>query len=198
MTMARRSNALLDPKTMDGPVVKTTVADIFKPFPTLFLTYHSMESGFGYLSLVGALTGGASHYIARNRPFPHAIQTIGTGSVIGGCVGMALGLAAVAGIASKGPEASPPWTMEGKQQRIDGLSHNFKVRVLDLGVWSGLSFAAGTLAVMGGPMKLRFSAGPLGVAQALCIGSAAGSILSIGCVAYHESKLLQDDDDDDD
>lgn len=188
---------LLDPRTMDGPVVKYTVQDVFKSNPTGLITYHAMALGYDYLSIVGAIVGGAS-YVAKYRPYPNILQSIGTGSLIGGCTGVVLGLAAVAGIASKGENASPPWNADGRQQRVDGLSHNFKVRVADLGGWSGVAVAAGTVAAFGGPIKVGLSAGPFGVLQALSLGTAAGTLLSVGYLTYQDKKNALTDDDDDD
>ena len=38
------------------------------------------------------------------------------------------------------------------QQSVDGLSHNFNTRVIDLSAWSGISLA---LAVAGGPSRMK-------------------------------------------
>ena len=195
MTNNNENTSLLSTstKSMDGPVVKWTIADSFKSNQLMYMNYHAMASGYDFLTPVGTVLGGVVHTIGY-RPFPSVLQTMGTAGLITGCAGMVLGAGLLSRIAAKGDDASPPWNEEGRQQRIDGLSHNFKVRVIDLGVWSGIAAATGVLVVAGGPTKLRLSAGLLGVTQALSLGSATGTILGFGCIMYHESKFWKDDD----
>jgi hypothetical protein len=83
----------------------------------------------------------------------------------------------------KGENATPiPYNDEGVQQRVNGLSHNFMVRIIDLSCWSGMGIAATALLVAGGPSKLRLCTGALGVAQALSLGSAFGGFGAFGCL----------------
>jgi len=96
--------------------------------------------------------------------------------------------------ARQGESASPPWNDEGIQQRVDGLSHNFKVRVLDLSAWAGVGVAAGAMVLAGGPKKFKFSPGILGVMQGLSLGSALGSLGAIGCIFSTRPKFDEDED----
>lgn len=173
---------------MNDPVISKTVADLFKGYPYMFITYHVMSSGYNLFTPIGALFDGAAHAIHGVRKGPTALQTMGSTGLIAGCAGMTLGLAALINAASKGDKASPPWTIEGRQQRVDGLSRNFKVRALDLGVWSGIVFATGTLFFFGGPQVVRLSPGALGVAQGISLGSAIGSLASVGFILLQTSK----------
>jgi hypothetical protein len=135
-----------DPKFMDGPIVHWTVADLFKSDKKTFMKYHVMESGYGALTPVGTILGGIVYGVGI-RPFPSALQMMGTTGLVTGVAGMILGLTRMNKVASQGESASPPWTDDGIQNRVDGLSHNFKVRTLDLSVWSGMGLAAGALVL---------------------------------------------------
>lgn len=170
---------------MDGPVIKNTVADLLKSNPELFMTYHVMCTPFVLFNTVGVLLGGGLYGIIglRHSALPSALATMGTAGLVTGCGGMLLGLGALAATSKKGEAASPPWNENGIQQRVDGLSHNFKVRVLDVSVWSGMGLAVGALLLAGGhPAKLKLSGGTLGVLQALSLGSAIGSLGAFGCI----------------
>ena len=182
--MGREKDGLLDPKEMDGPVIKNTVADLLKSNPELFMTYHVMSTPFGLFNTVGVLLGGGLYGLGVRRPssFPSALAMMGTAGLITGCGGMLLGLGGLAKTVQKGEAATPPWNADGIQQRIDGLSHNFKVRVLDLSVWSGMGLAVGALVLSGGPSKLKLSGGALGALQALSLGSALGGLGAFGCI----------------
>jgi len=73
--------------------------------------------------------------------------------------------------------------------RLDGLSHNFKVRVLDLSVWMGVAISGVVVAtVPGGPTALGLSKGSLGVFQALSLGSTLGSLSAMACIYKTSSK----------
>jgi hypothetical protein len=179
---------LLDPKTMDGPVVRATVQDLLQSYPYLSLTYHCATTGSFLLNTVGVaigagLYGCGIHRLPLLAAAPSWAALSGTtGCALGG-VGMAAGLAALAGISRKGENATPiPFTNDGVQQRVDGLRHNYMVRLVDLSCWSGMGLAATALVVAGGPAKLQLSVGTLGVMQALSLGSALGGLGAFGCL----------------
>jgi len=186
---------LLDSKYMDGPTVQWTVNDLFKGDNKKFMTYHVMESGYAALTPVGTLLGGVLYGVGV-RPLSSALRMMGTVGLITGVGGMMLGLTRMNVTAAKGEAASPPWTEDGVQNRVDGISHNFKVRILDMSVWSGLSLAAGALILAGGPVKLGLSKGVGGVLQALSLGSAAGSLGAFGCIYSNKPTVKVNDDED--
>jgi len=157
------------------------------------MTYHVMSAGYDAFTPVGATVGGILYGI-RWRPFPSVLAMMGTGGLIGGSLGMVLGLTTMQKKARQGESASPPWNDEGIQQRVDGLSHNFKVRVLDLSAWAGVGVAAGAMVLAGGPKKFKFSPGILGVMQGLSLGSALGSLGAIGCIFSTRPKFDEDED----
>ena len=107
---------------------------------------------------------------------------MGSASLAAGGVGMLMGLGGMQSIARKGEKASPPWNEDGIRNRVDGLSHNFKVRVIDLSVWSGIGLAIVALIGIGGPIRMKLSPGALGAMQAVGLGSAMGSMGAIGCI----------------
>lgn len=186
--------AIPDAKSMDGPVVKYTVADLFQSSPRLFMTYHVMGTPFNIFNTAGVLLGGVLALTPLRKRFPSALALMGTSGMIAGCGGMALGLAKMNMIAGKGDANEPiPWNDEGIQQRVDGISHNFKVRVLDISVWTGIGLATGALFFAGGPAKLGLSGKTLGVLQAMSVGSAIGGLSAFGCIF---STLPKKDDDD--
>jgi hypothetical protein len=179
--MGRSNVDLLDPKTMDGPVIKFTMADLLKSNPKVLLAYHAMITPFGIFNTAGVLLGGALYGVGVRR-LPSALAMMGTTGIIAGTAGMALGLSALASKAQKGEEAEPPWNADGIEQRVNGLSHNYKVRAMDLGVWCGSSLALGALLVNGGaaPPSLKLSAGRLGLLQSLSLGSFVGVSCAMG------------------
>jgi hypothetical protein len=205
-SMGRTSSAsdskasLMDPKKMDGPVVRWTINDIFKGNNRLFLGYHVTTAGFDALAPIGCLLGGVMYGTGLFRqPYlsTSLLSSMGTVGLGVGCLGMTIGAAGMYSKASQGAAASPPWTDDGIQQRVDGLSHNFKVRVLDLSAWSGVAVAATTLVAVGGPAKLGFAAGTMGIVQALTIGSSLGSLSAFACIYATRPKMDDDDDGDD-
>ena len=162
--------------------VKWTVADLFKVNNKLFMTYHVMGSGYDYLTPVGCLLGAIGLPYTSKFSNLTRLQAAGTGGLIGGGTGMALGLLLMTSIANA-KEPKIPWNEDGIQMRVDGISHNYKVRAMDLGVWIGVAAAGvGLMAVGGNPTKLGLSAGAFGKLQALSLGSAAGSLGAIGFI----------------
>jgi hypothetical protein len=131
--MGTSNDDLLDPKVMDGPAIKFTMADLFKSNPKVFLAYHVMMTPFGIFNTAGVLLGGALYGVGVRR-LPSALAMMGTTGIIAGTAGMALGLSALVSTAQKGEKAEPPWNAGGIEQRRNGLSHNYKVRAMDLGV----------------------------------------------------------------
>jgi hypothetical protein len=199
---------LLDPKIMDGPKVPVTVNDVFRNHPKLFLTYHVMSTPFDVFNTMGNVIGAGLYGLGLRtipaRIISPALITSSTSSlaVISsttglafGCLGMVLGVGGLSQVIMKGENATPtPYNDEGVQQRVDGLSHNFMVRIIDLSCWSGMGLAATALLVAGGPSKLRLCTGALGVAQALSLGSAVGGLGAFGCLYSLRMKDNFDDE----
>eukprot|EP00970_Alexandrium_tamarense_P013598 scaffold3523_cov194-Alexandrium_tamarense.AAC.1 len=179
---------------MDGPQVKWTPGDVFASNPSTFMTYHVMTAGYDAFTPLGAAAG-AALYGLRFRSLPSVYAMMGFTGLIAGGIGMAVGLGGMQQKAQLGEKASPPWNEEGIQQRVDGISHNFKVRVLDLSVWSGAGLGLVTAIVAGGPTRLRLSSGVLGVLQAVSLGSALGSLSAFGCIYATAPKDVGDDED---
>ena len=61
---------------------------------------------------------------------------------------------------------------------------------MDAGTMGGLATSGGLMMVMGGPTALGLSAGALGAAQGLSLGSAVGSAASMGCIAAMKKKSV--------
>jgi len=187
---------LLDPKSMDGPEVKHTVADLFDINDKTFLTYHVASSGFDALGTAGCILGGALYGVGLYRSPPSVFAAMGTAGLIGSATGMAFGLSRIVSLASKGESAKPiPWTPDGIHQRTDGLRHNFIVRVMDQSAWLGVGLAAGALLYTGGPTKLKLSPGILGVGQAMSLGTSLGMLGAVGCVMTTKPSRDTDSDD---
>jgi hypothetical protein len=191
MVISIRKDSLLRPKVMDGPRVPWTVADLFRFNDKMFMIYHAAGSGYDFMTPVGTLVGGAL-YMGGYRPYPTALSMMGTSGLVAGGVGMACGLALLANTARKGEANSPvPWNDENVQMRVNGLSQNFVVRVMDLSVWGGLGVAAGILLLKGGGGTRAFaslSPGTLGTLQFLSLGAAAGGLSGIACVSLAKRK----------
>lgn len=197
---------LLDPKVMDGPKVPYTVHDMLLSNPKAFLTYHVMSTPFFLFNTMGSVVGAGLYGIGL-RTIPArliapafitsstsrlAVVTSATGLTFG-CLGTLLGVAALSRVAMKGEDATPiPYNDEGVQQRVNGLSHNFMVRVVDLSCWSGMGIAATALLIAGGPSKLKLCTGTLGVVQALSLGSALGGLGALGCL--YSMRMKGEDD----
>jgi hypothetical protein len=163
--------------SVDGPSVPFAPNDLFKFNNTLFLLYHVMGSGYDYLSPIGCAIGSVAVPLIPKFKDLTRLQAAGTGAVIAGSTGMGLGCLAMINIATKRDKALP-WDEGGRQNRVDGLSHNSRVRALDLGVWLSILAAGATVAYKGGPTELGLSAGTLGKLQAIGLGSAAGSVMA--------------------
>mmetsp|Transcript_15311 Transcript_15311/g.33296 ORF Transcript_15311/g.33296 Transcript_15311/m.33296 type:complete len:208 (+) Transcript_15311:159-782(+) len=181
--------------SMDGPTVKWAVNDLLAFNSRLFMAYHVALSGWDYMVPFGTIIGGMLYGVGY-RPLP-ALQLMGnTGlgfGVFGMCAG--LGLMTKTAMAGKG-HSGLAWDDDGIQTRVDGLRHNFMVRVMDNGAWNGIILAAGAMAVAGGPKAMGLGAGKMGVLQGLVLGSAIGSLGGIGCVSYTKRSESNDFDDD--
>mmetsp|Transcript_25909 Transcript_25909/g.61003 ORF Transcript_25909/g.61003 Transcript_25909/m.61003 type:complete len:192 (+) Transcript_25909:145-720(+) len=180
---AESEEPLLDAKNMDGPAVKWTIADLFAVNNNLFMTYHVMGAGWDALTPVGSVLGGVLFGTNLYRPYPGLLASMGTVGFGVGCAGMALGLAKMSHTASQGENASPPWNKDGVQNRVDGLKHNFMVRVMDLSAWSGMGLAAAAMVGFGGPANLGLAKGSIGVVQGLALGSTLGGFGAFGCIS---------------
>lgn len=183
--------ALLDAKTMDGPTVNWAPNDVFKSNPKAFMTYHVMQSGYSYLTPVGVVLGGLiTKTPLKKMAFPRMTPTQVSGTVgfAAGLAGMALGCTLMYRI-STAEKPKLPWNDEGIQTRVDGLSHNFQVRTLDRGVTGAAVSTGGLMLAMGGPTSLGLSAGALGVAQGLALGSGLGSLGSVWYIAVNKKKI---------
>lgn len=165
--------------SMDGPSVYWTVNDLFKFNNKAFMAYHVAFSGYDYLTPLGCMLGAIGLPYTPKFSNLTRLQAAGTGGLIGGGTGMACGLMMMRMVANakETREGTPPWNEEGIQMRVDGISTNFHVRAVDLGVWIG---ALAGLAY--GPAKLGLSSGTFGKLQALTLGSAAGTIASLALV----------------
>ena len=75
--------------------------------------------------------------------------------------------------------------------RVDGLKHNYTVRIFDKCAWIGIAAGGVMVALSRGPMRLGLSKGLLGIAQALTLGSSLGSFAAAG-LAF-QGKRLPDD-----
>lgn len=197
--MPEDSDDLLNPSKMDGPTVPWTVADLFVKNPQVAMAYHVAGAGYDVLTPVGVLVGGLLSFTPlRKNSTP--LRMMGTCGLIAGCTGMTVGLLGMVATAKKGDEASPPWNEEGIQQRVNGLRHNYKVRVLDRGVWLGIAAAGGLLVVTRSPARMGLHPSMLGILQALSLGSAVGSVASMACIyaSIVDNDYPKYDDDDDD
>jgi len=182
---------LLDPKYMDHhtPTVKWTIADLFRGNNTLFMAYHVVGAGYDVFTPVGVAVGGVLFATNVYKPFPHSpLACLGTAGLVGGGAGMALGTISLVSKMIAGERATPPFNKDGVKNRVDGLQHNFKVRVLDESVWLGALLATGAVVAAGGPHKLGLSVGPFGYLQAASLGSAAGSVSAMLCIAATKNK----------
>ena len=73
-----------------------------------------------------------------------------------------------------------PFDDAGIQNRVDGMTHNYRIRAMDLGVWIGVLTAGGVLAYNGcDASKLKLSSGTLGQLQAIGLGSVSASVLTM-------------------
>jgi hypothetical protein len=184
---ATQSDAFLlaeSPKKLDGPKVAWTVADEAQKFGgnRFVMTYHVLATPWALFSPVGCLVG-AGLYGLGLGPASALLPSMGATGLTFGCLGAGLGLTRKTLVANQGAAATPiPWTDDGIQKRVNGLSRNFFVRILDVSAWSGIALASGVLVVAGGPTALGLSGGTFGVLQGLTLGSSLGSLGAFGCV----------------
>ena len=182
-------------KKMDGPVIPWTIGDTVQQVAgnRVFITYHAVITPWALATPVGCAVGAGLYATKLSSSFLQSMAT--TGLIFGG-LGVTVGMALRTRLAMQGEKATAkiPWNDEGIQQRVDGLSHNFKVRVLDLSAWNGLAAATASLVVLGGPVPMGLASGTWGVVQALTLGSSLGSLGGISCIY---SGMDRDDFDDD-
>lgn len=207
MASIKGDKSLLNPKVMDGPSIRYTMNDIFIASPTMFLSYHCITTGSILFNNMGFLLGSGLYYTGLLRTaIPQRLLSsiVGTttassvsssygiaSSTFGllfGSLGGVLGAGALIMTATKGESATPiPFTRDGIQQRVDGLSHNYMVRTLDLSSWMGIVTTATMVLLMKRkgsssnlPKILQFSDGALGIMQTISFGSAVGSMCGLG------------------
>jgi hypothetical protein len=171
----KRDIAPILASSMDGPTIKWTVADSTKVNNKLFMTYHVMSSGYDFLTPLGCLFGAVGLPSTSKFSNLSRLQAAGTGGLIAGGTGMAMGLLAMT-MTAYAKEPRYPWDEDGIQMRVDGISRNYFVRSMDLGVCLGIAAAGASLAYAGGPATLGLSAGTFGRLQAVALGSAMGSV----------------------
>jgi hypothetical protein len=173
---------------MDGPTIPWTVADLFVSPPKLAMVYHVSSAGYSVFNPTGSLLGGvlALGSMARGGTGPYT-PLIANGGLVGGALGITLGLAGLYSKARQGEALEPlPWNDDGIQMRVNGLQHNYKVRTLDLSVWTGVAVATALYAVR--PKILS----PLSLLQVVSLGSTLGSLSGMAFIANSErnAKLL--------
>lgn len=172
-------------KKMDGPVIPWTVGDtvLRRTGNSIFVTYHTIITPCAMATPVGCVLG-AGLYATKLSSSPSLLQSMATTGLFFGGLGVTVGLTRRTWLALRGEKAQAkiPWNEQGIQQRVDGLSHNFKVRVLDLSAWHGLAAAAASLGVAGGPVPLGLASGSWGVLQALTLGSSLGGLGGLACI----------------
>lgn len=182
--------------SMDGPTIKYTPADLFRKPGELGVLYHVMTMPYGLFTPVGAVLGGIiGRFLWPKVPL---IKCMANGGLATGGLGASLGVIAMTNTAMKGDTASPPWNEEGIQQRNQGLSHNYKVRVMDRNVWAGIVLAGLGVGLVGGPAQLGLAAGRFGLLQALSLGSSAGSLTAFGQIYWSEYKFRKEMEGEDD
>jgi hypothetical protein len=176
---------------MDGPRISWTVADLLngRTNPKTALTYHVMSSGFAAFTPIG-IVAGALVRGAGFRKYP-ALVTMGSTACLMGCFGAFFGYMGMrqASMSANENDKVPNWDEEGLQMRMDGINHNFKCRLLDLGCWVGIASSAGTLLYTGGPSKIGLSRGPLGIAQGISLGAGAAGFFTMAYLA----KMMADE-----
>lgn len=169
----------------DGPKIQHTLGDLFRAHPTAFMAYHVSTTPFAIFNTLGVVLGGGLYYGLGLRGGPSVLAAMGTAGSVAGCAGAMLGLWGMAQAVQKGNTATPiPWNDVGIQQRVDGLSHNYKVRALDVGLWSGIGLAVGAVLWSRGTIlsAWRLNPGSRGVVQAVSLGAALGTVGGMGSI----------------
>lgn len=172
---------------MDGPIIPWTVADLFHKPPKLAMAYHVVSAGYDALNPMGALLGGGLGLV-RGNP----VVAMARGGLVGGGLGMVVGAAGMYSKSLEGDALKPlPWNDEGIATRVAGVQTNYKVRTLDLSVWTGMAIA-GVLYSRG---VIRAGGSLL---NCLSLGSAVGGLSGfafIGYTEYQMNKALNDGED---
>jgi hypothetical protein len=173
---------------MDGPYIPYAPADAFLGFNKPYMVYHSAQSGFSFISPIGAVLGAILPAVTKTRVT--RIQSMALGSLIAGGAGCLLGLGLLAKKASDGENQKLPWNDEGIQQRIDGLSYNYHVRAVDVGSAAGAG--AGLFA------RLAFiPPTALSGVQAMALGVVLGSVganIHVALQKRSENDKMEEDD----
>jgi hypothetical protein len=185
---------LLNPHVMDGPTIPFTVADIVynTSSPAASVTYHVVSNGFVSFTAFGNVLGVAAYGMGM-RKYP-LLVTMGTASLGFGAFGSFFGYMGLHFAKQANNPDFPPWDTEGTEMRANGMHHNFRVRLLDAGAWSGIGAAAGTLLLTGwSPARLGYSAGKLGIAQVLSQGCAIGSTLAMVGIYLDKQKQKREE-----
>ena len=178
---------------MDGPKIPWTVADLFASSPKVAMVYHVASAGYDVFNPTGSLLGGIvalGMYRGGTGPY---VTYIARGGLVGGALGATLGLAGLYSKAIQGEALEPlPWNEDGIQMRVRGLQQNYKVRTLDLSVWTGVAVATVVYAVR---PKIML---PLSFLQLVSLGSTVGSLSGMAFIANSERnmKIALDKDDD--
>jgi hypothetical protein len=131
----------------DGPIVTKIIADIFNKTPKLFMLYHVNKTSFDFLCPIGFIIGGIVHGTGLYCPYSNILQTMTTFSLQTSYIGMSLGTIGLGNAMWKGETLQPlRWNNDGIQQCVNGMSYNYKVRIMDQSVWAGIAVAAGCVS----------------------------------------------------
>ena len=169
---------------MDGPSIRWAVMDTVAQSPSQAMVYHVVNAGYGVGNPVGSLVGGiVALAMLRGRKGSY-LTYISNGGLIGGALGMTFGLSGLYAQSLRGEACEPlPWNEDGIQMRVNGLRHNYKVRLLDNSVWFGLGLGA-SMFLLG---NKRFPS--LSFLQWLSLGSTLGSFSGFALIANSERNI---------
>eukprot|EP00540_Astrosyne_radiata_P018897 CAMPEP_0116822346 /NCGR_PEP_ID=MMETSP0418-20121206/216_1 /TAXON_ID=1158023 /ORGANISM="Astrosyne radiata, Strain 13vi08-1A" /LENGTH=159 /DNA_ID=CAMNT_0004450447 /DNA_START=182 /DNA_END=661 /DNA_ORIENTATION=- len=85
-----------------------------------------------------------------------------------------------------------PWTTEGIQQRADDLNGNYKVRTLDLTVWSFMGLSVVQMLSVG-VFSPPLVEGTWGVIQTLSLASALGGVVGVVLIVVIAARIREDE-----